>query len=540
MKNHPDKEFAHFIIKGISEGFRIGFVQQKAPRTSARRNMASAYEHPHVIDEYLQTECDARRVIGPLPKGLDIVEDVHISSFGVIPKKNKPGKWRLILDLSHPEGGSVNDGIPAATCSLSYISIDDIASVVFQFGRGALLAKSDVKNAYRQVPVHPDDRWLLGMQWQGRTYVDAALPFGLRSAPLIFTAIADALEWIVRQRGVSHIYHYIDDFILIGPPASAICQQNFVTFQAACKEVGLILATEKSEGPATCLTILGIEIDSMAMEIRLPQEKLKRLRDCLNLWHGKKSGERVALESLVGLLQHASKVVHPGRTFVRRLYDLLAATSHYRPHYSIRLNRECQADIEWWCSFLLSWNGVSILREFRASDPDIEIYSDASGSWGCGALWGTQWFQLEWGDLPVAHESIAAKELLPVLIACIVWGKDWEGLSIRCYSDNQAAVCVLNQRRAKDPLLSHMLRCLFFVSAKFQFDLSAQHIPGTVNTAADALSRNNLPLFFSQIPRAASTPAFLPLPLVMGLSQSHPNWNSKEWINWFNSILNML
>ena len=61
-------------------------------------------------------------------------------------------------------------------------------------GRGAVLAKLDVKAAYRLIPVHPDNRRLLGFEWQGSHYVDGMLPFGLRSAPIIFTAVADAME----------------------------------------------------------------------------------------------------------------------------------------------------------------------------------------------------------------------------------------------------------------------------------------------------------------------------------------------------------
>ena len=87
--------------------------------------------------------------------------EVHVSPFGVIPK-SEPGKWRLIVNLSAPEGGSVNDGISREMCSLSYLSIDEVVSWVLQLGRGALMAKFDLRAAYRNVPVHPDDRHLLG------------------------------------------------------------------------------------------------------------------------------------------------------------------------------------------------------------------------------------------------------------------------------------------------------------------------------------------------------------------------------------------
>ena len=105
--------------------------------------------------------------------------NLQVSSFGVIPKKGQPGKWRLIVDLSSPGGASVNDGIDPAEFTLHYITVDQIIRLVSGLGKGALMAKFDVESAYRNVPVHPSDRYLLGMKWRNQYYVDLALPFGL-------------------------------------------------------------------------------------------------------------------------------------------------------------------------------------------------------------------------------------------------------------------------------------------------------------------------------------------------------------------------
>ena len=86
---------------------------------------------------------------------------------------------------------------------LTLICVDDAARAETRLGQGALLAKVDIKSAYRMVPVHLEDRLLLGMSWNGALYVDAALPFGLRSAPKIFNAVADTVEWILKQEGVA-------------------------------------------------------------------------------------------------------------------------------------------------------------------------------------------------------------------------------------------------------------------------------------------------------------------------------------------------
>ena len=115
-----------------------------------------------------------------------------------------------------------------------YISVDDIPHQAVQLGRGALLVKLDIKSAYRLVPVHPSDRPLLGMAWHDEVYVDTRLPFGLRSAPKIFTVVANALEWGIRQCGVRFVGHYLDDFATFGPPDSLECQENVRTIIDTC------------------------------------------------------------------------------------------------------------------------------------------------------------------------------------------------------------------------------------------------------------------------------------------------------------------
>ena len=109
--------------------------------------------------------------------------------------KGLSGKWRLIVDLSSPQGHSVNNGISSDWCSLEYVTVDMVANVILGFGPGAVvLSKVDVRSAYRTVLVHPEDRWLLGMQWGGQQFVDNVLPFGLRSAPKLFMAVADGCQ----------------------------------------------------------------------------------------------------------------------------------------------------------------------------------------------------------------------------------------------------------------------------------------------------------------------------------------------------------
>ena len=109
---------------------------------------------------------------------------------------------------------------------------------------------------------------------------------------------------------------------------------------------------------------------------------------------------RRELESLIGSLNHACKVVRPGRSFLRQMLDLLH-----------RANRE-------------DWNGVSVWKDHE--QPTVEFASDASGSWGCGAWSGNQWLQFQWPNT-ARDLNIAVKELVPIILLGALWGRRWRG-----------------------------------------------------------------------------------------------------------------
>ena len=173
-------------------------------------NMQSAGERPSMSDTFLATELAAERVLGPVDPGL--AGSIQVNCFGLVPKGNEPDKWRLIVDPSFPVGSSVNDGIGPELCGLRYTSVDAACQRVLELGQGAVLAKFDVSDAFRTVPVHPNDRHLLGMRWRGHTYVDKVLPFDLCSAPKLYNVVAYGLLWILVTHDDVEGIHYLDDF----------------------------------------------------------------------------------------------------------------------------------------------------------------------------------------------------------------------------------------------------------------------------------------------------------------------------------------
>ena len=150
----------------------------------------------------------------------------------------------------------------------------------------------------------------------GAIYIDDVLPFGLRSAPKLFTAVADTLLWIMGQRGVEEALHYLDNFLVLGPGGSDRCGKALKTSLQLSQSLGLAVASHKTEGPSTEISFLGILINTKQMVLRLPQDKIVRLRTLIAEWKGRKSCRERQLLSLIGQLQHACRVVRAGRTFL--------------------------------------------------------------------------------------------------------------------------------------------------------------------------------------------------------------------------------
>ena len=381
--------------------------------------MHSANLHTEVITGYLHREISLGRMLGPFPRTFAAPE-LQLNRFGVIPKGYNSGKWRLITHLSFPPGKSVNDGVDPALCSLTYTTVDQVAEIITNLGGAALMAKVDIESAYRLVPIQPHDHALQALQWQGQIYVDPMLPFGLRSAPKIFNAVADAFNWHLKQRGINCVLHYLDDFIIVAPPESHKCQEDLTTLLQAASALGIPIAGQKTEGPATSLVFQGIEVDTVAGELCLPRDKLQRLKDLLHQCGSRRVCTRRELETLVGLLNHASCVVVRSRSsFLRRMIALLHARSgmtHHGALTPIHLNLSFRADLAWWQHFAEEWNETSFLRTPRDL-PSLHVALDASGQWGCGAWWGSNWFQVEWSEATF-QLPVAVKELLPILIGC--------------------------------------------------------------------------------------------------------------------------
>ena len=313
-----------------------------------------------------------------------------------------------------------------------------------------------------------------------------------------------------------------------GPSWQSRCGDNLHRMLAVCQRLGVPVAESKCAGPASTMVFLGFEIDMMSRIIKLPTPKLQRTLALVKEWMGRKVCKRRELESLLGHLQHAAIVVRPGRTFVRWLIELLSVAKS-KGNW-VRLNISTRSDLAWWVTFIEGWNGVTMMPNY--SLPSIRLETDASGSWGCGAKWGSKWLQWRW-EGSSQDWATATKELLPILFAIAIWVSQWAGSLVECHCDNMVVVSMINSGRCKDPTLLHLLRCLFFMAAHFSITVKAFHIPGVEIIAADAISRNDLSRFMQATPEATPDPYPIPEKLVQMLVWLQPDWTSLLWAQLF-------
>ena len=511
---HYDTPNAAFLIDGFTQGFHIPSQTQKHNTNHPPSNLTSAHHRPEIVDAKLKKELELERISGPFDE--PPFDNLFISPIGLVPKKVE-GEFRLIHHLSHPRGQSINSGIEKEFTKVSYHSVDHAIKILCSIEPGAYMAKTDIKNAFRIIPVHPSSYHLLGFKWKEKFYHDRTLAMGLSSSCQIFETFSSALQHISQEHlRIRHMLHILDDFLFIAP-SQIQCHHHLHQFSGLCETLGIPLAPEKTEGPLTTLTFAGIELDSISMEARLPMEKIGRYRDLIR---SIKSCKRVTLrqlQSAIGALNHCVYIVPVGRAFLRRLINLTIGIT--QPHHHIRLNKGARSDLHTWDGFLQEFNGKAMFQD-RAWIPadTLHLFTDSAQSHGYGAVFQNHWFWGEWPSVWTGFD-ITLLELYPIVAAVHVWGQNLANKRIVFHTDNQALTFIINKLTSKDNRIMILVRHLALHCLKHNIWFRAEHIPGVTNVLADHLSRFKFQDFHRLSPNS------LPLPDTIPTEVLPQNWS---------------
>ena len=411
-----------------------------------------------------------------------------VSALGAVPKPDSDD-IRLIHDCSMPPGRGVNSYISVE--KQSFQSLDDATRLI---GKDFYLAKIDLRRAYRSVPVHPANYQALGLKWKFPdndhfTYlVDTRLPFGGKSAPGIFHRLTQSVRRMMARRGFKDIIVYLDDFLVIGRTLEE-CTAAYMALYNLLLELGFMISPNKLVPPCQKLVFLGVEIDTTKLTLSLSEKKILDLKAVLSSFKSKVRATKRQLQQLAGRLSWACKVVYGGRTFLRRILDLMNTLQ--KQSAKCRLGVEFFKDVDWWLQFLEVFNGHC---QFHDSRPVLNLHTDACST-GVGAEFEGDWFYsnllVDFPDFSGKH--INYKEALCVLLALKRWAPLLQNKVVHVHCDNTAAVAMLNKGTTRNPAMMEHLREAFWLSAVFNFSLRVFHVPGKLNVLADHISRLHMP-----------------------------------------------
>lgn len=487
---------ADYIVSGIRDGFSI--VDPEFNNSYNCENYPSAYEpgNKKLIDKTLRLELEH----GKITHTNSTPNCVH--AIAAISKKG--GGIRNVVDCKRPLGISINNFMCTTCEKFHYTSLDIVSADITP---ACFMAVLDIKSAYRAVNIDPTQTKFQGISWTFDTekqyFLDNCLSFGLTCSPFIFTMLTDFVIRAMRRRGFLKVFGYIDDYIILADSQEE-CVFVLNTLIRLLRTLGFHLSYEKFEGPSQFVTYLGINIDSINMELSLPPDKVDTLNKLVGKFQTKHSATRKELEKLCGYLAHASTVVRGGRTFSRRAIDLLKQFPTNT--HTVTLPDWFKQDMKWWSNFVTVFNGKNKIIDDR---PIINAHlaTDSSLS-GFGATFGNDWLLGTWDNITVnlpgvnlsAHTvqapsllppdpNINLLELWPVLAGAMQWGHSWSGAKVRLLSDNTQVVSMVATGRSTSPLCMQWLRELFWLSVIYNFHLISAYIPSEDNTIPDYLSR---------------------------------------------------
>lgn len=219
------------------------------------------------------------------------------------------------------------------------------------------------------------------------------------------------------------------------------------------------------------------------------------------------------------MLNFACAVVLPGRAFLRRLIDLTLGIQ--KPHYKIRITTEARRDLEVWKQFLAKFNGKSlILSDCWLTSEQLHLATDASTTFGYGAIFGLHWFSGLWNN-GWEHQNITLLELYPIVLAVEIWGSSIKNKFINFHTDNLSLVSIINKQTSRDPLIMGLVRRLVITCLSYNINFRAKHIMGSKNVLADALSRQEIRKFRQKAPWADQIPTDVPALPVLKDYKSH-------------------
>lgn len=399
-------------------------------------------------------------------------EGQFLSSIFLVPKPN--GNFRFILNLKN-----LNRFI-----TTEHFKIEDLRTVLKLITKDCFMTKIDLKDAYYLIKVHPNSRKYLRFQFKQELYEFNVLPFGLSTAPYIFTKVMKPIVRLLRSAGLIST-NYLDDYWLMGQSYGQ-CLYNTIQTKRLLTSLGFLINEEKSSCiPNKRCIFLGFVLDSEKFQVTLPTEKIDRVKLKIQKFLTLNRCKVREFARFIGLLISICPAVEYSwlytKIFERVKYLNLRPDDNYDKHMNLPVT--LLPDLRWWHN--------AIQRPFnriREDTHDLEIFSDASTTgWGaaCGkgtasGLWSAQ----------ERSQHINYLEILAAFFGLRVFAKELNNCQILLRIDNTTAISYINRMGGiQFPHLTNITRELWQWCECRKVHVMASYIRSSDNKTADEESR---------------------------------------------------
>ncbi len=470
---HSNWEFLckdKWISNSIRQGFSIDFLAVPSRGNFLPSTIAMSREMEAVCDREVE-ELLAKKAV------IEIEDDSKgfLSALFVVPKKS--GGFRPIVNLK-----ALNKFV-----RYEHFKMEGLETVKNLVRKGDWMVKLDLKDAYLTVPILPAHQKFLRFVWRKRFYQFSCLPFGLSSAPRLFTKILKVVVAFLRERGLRLVI-YLDDILILNEDKLKL-ESDFSFVVSFLESLGFLVNWEKTvSDPSQSIEYLGVIIDSLSMRFCLPEDKVAKIKNLCSKILSKTLVSLKDLASVLGNLVWAISSVPFAQAHYRALQNFyIRQIDHFRGDLSAKcpLSDQSKQDLSWWVSYLDIVNG----KPFSSIDPDIIIHSDAS-LMGWGACSNGITARGPWTSVD-RDRHINELELLGAFNAIQCFAQQSHDVFIRIFLDNNTAVCYLNKHGGtRSQNLTTIAKAISNWCEPRGISVQAVYLPGSLNVIADKESRS--------------------------------------------------
>jgi len=453
------------------EGYKIPFICEPSQYHVPSQPMFTDSEN-RAIDEIIDSLLSSGAIVKvQLPKVK------FLSKIFVVPKSD--GRYRLILNLK-----DLNQYLPE-----EHFKMEDYRSVCNLMTNNAYMGKIDLKDAYHLIPMHPDFYFYLCFSWRNKYYHYSCVPFGLASAPRLFTKILRPVLSYLRKQNFESV-GFLDDFLLKSD-SFVSCLSNIAKTKHTLESLGWLINFEKSVLiPCKRIQYLGFIFDSQNMSIELPLEKrLNVINICEILLKANYDNKLTILQAakVIGTLVSVCPAIPYGELYVRQLEfekqrSLIANSGDF--NRNIKFSNEAIRDINWWIT--------TIQDKIKSLTPEsfsFVITTDASLS-GWGAHMGTNCTRGFWSH-EEAKLHINILELKAICYSLQAFANDKSNCRILIRSDSTTAISYINKYGGTRSCINHCIAKLIWQwCERRNIFIHASYISTKANILADKLSRS--------------------------------------------------